>query len=1400
MKKIFFLVLFLLSSINPCFSNNTPDIYIPDQLKPWAQWVLYEQEKMFCPGLSGSDTVLCNWESYLQINIFEKKGEFILKGYMAAPGYLYIPGNFENWPISVTLNGENPPVIKKDNNPALFVKKGDFVITGVFNWERPPASVTIPNSYGIAALTMENKTFFNPIADNEGRIWLVNSEKKPAEKRQDYITASLYRLFSDDIPMQHTTRLELDVSGSAREMEFRDLLLENSVLMRLNSPLTAKFDKDKILKVKVKPGRWVIEFDARFSGNPSSLAYKQLLKPLPETEIWSFKENPQIRSVEISGGQQVDPQYVKVPGKWHGYPAFQMSEGKKFEIIEKRRGEPVSQPNDLRLFRTIWLDFNGQGFTFQDKISGQMNNGWRLSLGNPLQLGRLSVNNADRILTLDKYNGVGAEIRQKQLNVTAVSRINSTLRDIPASGWNYDMKEVSCQFNTPPGWLLLWVSGADNVTQTWLGKWRLIDIFLVLVITGAVIKLFGFYWGGLAFVFMALSYIETGAPRWIWLNVIISIVLLNVVKGSIVRQVLWLWKWLSLLTLFIISISFIYTQALQAIYPQIQNSFSVYQPAHVSQETSDGAPHEMSEFKENQAADMSLDKLSEEAPNKQYMEKRKVAPAPPLSAPLKKPVEAMLDYEREFYSQNQQKGDILIPTGPGVPNWNWNSHQINFAGPVKKDHKISLYLIDPISNSIICWLRIFFLLLLIARFLTHNIEIKNDFLDKFSMKTRTASIIFFSLFTLLAPVNAFSETFPSADILSELQNRLLKAPECLDNCADISTAAIDIIPEKMNISMQIHADAMIAYPLPCTSDTWMAEEVLLNKKSGILSRDKSGRLFILLAKGINHVELNGHITDKTSIDLPFFYPAHNVALNVQKPWQIDGIDKNGNEIKNIRISKVVSEEPNIESGEMKEETHIDPYLSVERTIYLDFDWKVRTTLRRLTPTGEIIVTKIPLIENESVITDGIKIEDNNTIIQMPSNQKVMTWESTLPKKDKIILKAADSKSYSEIFIVQTSPLYRIEYEGLAPLFTGSDLNQVFAPKWKPRPGESVLIKISKPEPVTLQSLTIDKVDMEISPGNSQTGAKLLMNLRTSKGGKHNISLPPNTEVRKLKINNMVHPVQIDDKELVLSLTPGANLVEIEWIQDEKISERFAVPDIKLQKNEFITNISLKISVPKDRWILFTSGPVMGPGVLFWIYAVVVVLLGFCMGRLDFTPLKTHHWILLGLGLTQTGIFNALIVVLWPVIVGLRKDLIEKNRGKISESTHASIYKFDLLQIFVVFWTILTFFALIDAIRSGLIGFPDMNIRGNSSEAYLLKWYADRSFESVFNAGFYSVHIFIYRGLMLLWALWLAFSVIKWVMWGWENFSFGGAWKNLPELKRVKIHEKGNGKDENGTTG
>ena len=76
------------------------------------------------------------------------------------------------------------------------------------------------------------------------------------------------------------------------------------------------------------------------------------------------------------------------------------------------------------------------------------------------------------------------------------------------------------------------------------------------------------------------------------------------------------------------------------------------------------------------------------------------------------------------------------------------------------------------------------------------------------------------------------------------------------------------------------------------------------------------------------------------------------------------------------------------------------------------------------------------------------------------------------------------------------------------------------------------------------------------------------------------------------------------------------------------------------------------------------------------------------------------------------------------------------------------------------------------VAEGLLGSPEMFISGNNSTRTLLRWYEARCDGALPQSQCFSISVWWYRLLMLLWALWLALSLIRWLAWGWRQFSAG----------------------------
>ena len=162
------------------------------------------------------------------------------------------------------------------------------------------------------------------------------------------------------------------------------------------------------------------------------------------------------------------------------------------------------------------------------------------------------------------------ELRRGHINLVAESRCESSSRRIPAVGWDHDFQSVSGVLNLPAGWRLLTASGVDVMPGTWFERWTLLDLFLVLIISLAIFKLWNWRWGMLALIAVALTYHEPGSPRLVWLHVLAASALLRFLPQGWIRKLVTLWRWGSIVVLLVLAIPFIVQQVRWGVYPQLE--------------------------------------------------------------------------------------------------------------------------------------------------------------------------------------------------------------------------------------------------------------------------------------------------------------------------------------------------------------------------------------------------------------------------------------------------------------------------------------------------------------------------------------------------------------------------------------------------------------------------------------------------------------------------------------------------------------------------------------------------------------------------------------------------------------------------------------------------------------
>jgi hypothetical protein len=603
-----------------------------------------------------------------------------------------------------------------------------------------------------------------------------------------------------------------------------------------------------------------------------------------------------------------------------------------------------------------------------------------------------------------------------------------------------------------------------------------------------------------------------------------------------------------------------------------------------------------------------------------------------------------------------------------------------------------------------------------------------------------------------------------------LRARLVVAPSCLPQCAAIARMAVSASGDAISLRLEVHANEDVTVPLPGGAKEWPLQQVLLDgKPAGVLARDAQGTLWLQVPKGVHQVQMLGSAAglDVVTFALPL---KPNRVDSELSGWTLDGVNDNAQADNSLTLSRAADAKTKAQTGGDSKQGGIAPFFMVERTLSLGLQWQVSTRVLRLTPANVPASLEVALLEGESITTAEPRAEKGKALVTMAPQTTELSWESTLKEVGEISLVASKQANQFEVWQLSPGTQWHFALSGIA--VTAHQEDSRWSPKWQPWPGESVKISVSKPIGVQGQTLTVDGTLLTVRPGLRATDTTFTTTLRSSRGGQHVLMLPEGASLQGVDINGQSQPIRLLGREIRLPLVPGTQTVKVTWRQASGIGTRFTTPQVNIDAPS--VNARIQLVMPIDRWTLLVGGPTIGPAVLIWGTLLVMLVVAFGLSRLKLTPLGWVQWALLGVGLTQVQPLAGLIFVGWLFALGVRKSYWPVLPN----------WSFNLGQAVLAGWTVLALAILVWSVSKGLLGSPEMQIAGNGANARLLGWFADRSGPELPTAWVVSVPLWLYRGLMLLWALWLAYALLKWLRWAWTCFSSEGYWRTLERKRKV----------------
>jgi len=1341
MRRIAAIALGLALALAGTDARALSDSDIPEPLRPWKDWVLHGHEDINCPAMhNDAKKRFCAWPGRLELTLNDVGGRFSQDWRVFRKGWAVLPGDGKRWPQDIRVDGEPAVVSERGGAPAIRLAPGRHRIEGTFAWTRLPQSLPVPKSLGLVALSINDTTVAFPDLDEKGMLWLGERRGGSGTKtQQDALALQVFRHIDDDLPMRVTTRIKLDVSGRHREILLGPAMLDGFTPLALRAALPTRIEPDGRLRMQVRPGNWTVDLVARYPGSVQALSRPQgQAAPWPASEVWAFNAHNDLRLVEVTGAPAIDPRQTTLPPGWRKLPAYLIQPDTKLAFATKRRGNPDPVPNQLRLKRTLWLDFDGGGYSVRDAIRGKMHAGWRLEMPPPLTLGRVSVNGRDQFITrAEGSNKAGVELREGSLNLLAESRIEGRSRTLGAVGWDHDMSALDTTLYLPPGWRAFHITGMDKASTTWLQRWSMLDLFLVLIIALAISRLWRWPWGVAALAMLALTYHEPDAPRWIWLNMLAAIALLRAVPEGIFRKLLGFYRDASLLAFVVLALPFVVGQVRMAIYPQLEPGWDHWRQMSYQQGPALG-----------RKADAGLAAALESAPSvakprsdsKSYRSKSKVIARNQLSNAF------------QFVDPS-----AVNQTGPGIPDWNRHAVRLYWNGPVKRDQTLGLTLMPPWMTAVWRVMGVALIGALTLLMLASRLRILLPYL-----RAGAATIIIGAATFIPASPPAMAADTPPPALLDELRKRLLETPACFPQCAQLPELALAITGDAMTGRLAVHAEENVAVPLPGDGRFWRLRQVRIDGKPVAAMRmDREHRLWVQVPKGRHTVEMDGTLADVATLSVPLTLRVRRVSWKSDDDWRVEGIDENG--VPSAQLQLIRPQKRTDAPSKTFEPSRMPPFARVERTLALGLDWRVHTRVVRDAASQGAVTIRVPLLPGESVTTEDAKVDNGTVLVNLTPSQRAYAWSATLAREPALKLDAAKTGDWVETWQLDASPIWHLESDGIAPIFH-QDPNGVWRPTWRPWPGESVTLTVSRPSGVKGQSLTIDRSVLDLRPGQRATDATLTLGLRSSQGGQHAIRLPKEVTLDSVTINGRRQPIRAREGVVTLPVAPGNQTVVLKWQANTAIGMRYKTPTIALGAAS--VNSRINVHVPDDRWTLFATGPTLGPAVLFWGVLLVVVAIALGLGRTSITPLNALSWGLLGVGLTQAPVPMAILIVVWLFALGARARLPE-TVGKIT---------FNTVQVVLAVLTLAALGGLVFAVQHGLLGAPEMQVSGNGSHAHLLRWYQDHLDDALPEASVISVSMWFYRLLMLAWALWLAYSLLGWLRWGWSCYAANGLWR------------------------
>lgn len=1312
-------------------------------------------------------TVLCQWPGPLILET-GTAGSFSQSWTVLESGWVALPGGSGTWPQQVRVNGKFIPVVEHDDLPMVFLNKGEHHITGAFS-NSDVQSIAIPEYTAVWTWRHNNTVVWAPKKD----AVLTRTAGMAEESSGNTLQTRVFKNWLDGPVPRVTVALEMNVSGRPREETLPSIIdPQRFVLMGVDSAWPVETLDNGGVRVQVGPGKNVAQLSFRCIAQCNSG-----FTAGSTTEYWALTPLPDYRQSVWSSSKNVDPQRLSAPVNWDG-SWIEVEQGETVAIKEVARGR-AQNSQSLNLERHVWWNLNAKGATVFDTISGEHPAQNSLKSSAPFVVHSAKNMQNQQPIPVGVANGAGEiQWHTPQVYLNTSGELPKIFTHLPVGGWDQRFDQVKWVMHLPAGTEVFTTTQVDKSENTWTSRWRVEDVFLILVLMGLAWGVGGNAFSAGVGILSVLAFHVNGFPGW-WLGLML-LGGLGMHKISTVALQPWLkWIGVALTTCFVVAAAFfVFDRINYALYPQTYGHYNHFIEGALS--PGDMVFHQLADMWAVSVVVLGivplialiggiviLTKISAVTPRRGWkilggltligfaavmflgaylfvglgpstafkdeagnsMEAgayMRVDSADSVASPVAPA--PMVEKSKTIEEGNTTP----IAVGPSQPRWPvvWETVTLHWNSSVAPTHTFGVYIIPAWLSRVVALLSA---LLCVFVVVVGVRKIWNWPMYKISWKKSVLTLL---LVCAIGPVGAEEKTADAPVAhpsqmepwwYTKIKNQTLRAQQLCSDCTTISMARVTR-GSTLNVSMDVHASAQSVVSLPrAVGNEAVLQQVRVNGSPSAAVAEDDGVAHVLVNEGVHTVELT------------FALRSGNGALNwPQKPQAVvvDGEGWSG-----VSNSTLVADSLGWSSGETTEfkGNQFSPFVRVKRVLKMNAQWELHTTVERVAPTTGSFEVRVPLLPNEQPQT-ALRVDSSVVVVPFGHNNTEVSWSSTLPIASEITWVPISSQWGEEWWSVEADERWAIAAKGL-PSSASNSWN------FYPVGGERMHLSVQQPKGRTGAVARIKQLSMEWNVTQRGRQATLHFISEANNGGEVILHIPQHWRLS----DNAAGMTLQENNQLSFTVQPGDQDWNVSFVTDDGAALRSISP-------RFVFSIPVHnaIITPKfgderrpNRWIVGLGGDGVRPVSMDIVYIVLAALIGALVGLLPYSPLRPYQWSLLAVGLIHGHLMGLLIV---SGLVFLAPHLWARTTTwKVITAVGGGA---------VVVWL---FFAILGSLGTP----PEMKLK---SIGFGLMWYNDfiAAGQPLSEAVVYSVPLWLYRGFMLVWSLWVVGFVLRTIKAIWET--------------------------------